>query len=170
MKKLFFASVVASLALTGQAYAGGTGTLTGSGQVSTTQCTWINSNVSVSLSNGVVAAYDCATSATNVIYVGTASQRGTTKTRTMQCAVTATDAGTDTTTCNNSSCTSTPPSDAAGATCDGTFEVTGNTLFSASTNGGSVAAGAVGKTCDPDPAKAGDCASAVLGALTAMAQ
>lgn len=168
MKKILFASIAASLVFVGQAYAAGTGTLPSSGTVSTTQCTWINSNVNATLSTGVVAAYDCNSNANGVIFIGTASQRGTTKDRTIACAVTSSDATADTTTCNNAGCASTPPSSGA-ATCTGSFDATGNTLFTASSDGGSVTAGSVGVTCDSDPATAAACATSVLSAVSAAA-
>lgn len=168
MKKILFASIAASLVFAGQAYAAGTGTLVGSGTVSTTQCTWITSNVNATLSTGVVAAYDCNSNANNTIFIGTASQRGTTKNRTIACAVTASDPVLDTTTCNNPACTSTPPSSGA-ATCTGDYQATGNTLFTASSDGGSVTAGSVGTTCDTDPTTAAACATSVLTAVSAAA-
>ncbi|HZX16304.1 MAG TPA: hypothetical protein VFF22_05505 [Pseudomonas sp.] len=169
MKKILFASLAASLVFVAQAHAAGTGTLPASGTVTNVQCTWITSNVSATLSAGVVAAYDCNSNANNTIFIGTASQRGTTKNRTIACAVTSSDVGADTTTCNNSTCASTVPSSAGGATCTGNFQATGNTLFTASSDGGSVTAGSVGTTCDADPAQAGACANSVLTAVSAAA-
>ena len=169
MKKILFASLAASLVFAVQAHAAGTGTLPASGTVTTTQCTWITSNVSATLSAGVVAAYDCNTNANNIIFIGTASQRGTTKNRTIACAVTSSDPVANSTVCNNAGCASTPPNDPAGATCTGNFQAVGNTLFTASSDGGSVTAGSVGTTCDTDPAQAGACASSVLTAVSAAA-
>lgn len=170
MKKIIITSALAILSLSGAAHADGINYLTGSGSVTTVACTWLSSDVKVSLSNKVVAAFDCETAGTNqTMFVGTTSALGTTKTRTMNCAVSAAGADVNTPpTCNDGSCTATASS--TGGTCTGTFTVTGNTLFSASSSGGTVAAGQLGGSCSPDdlPTCGGDVQTAVTALATAQ--
>lgn len=167
MKKIIITSALAMLSLSGAAHATGINNLIGSGNVTTVQCTWLSSDVKVSLSNKVVAAFDCETAATNqTMFIGTTSALGTTKTRTMSCAVSS--AGADATTaptCNDPTCTATASS--TGGTCTGSFTVTGNTLFSASSSGGTVSSGQLGGSCSPDDLAT--CGTDVQAAVTALA-
>ena len=171
MKKIIITTLLAMFSLSGAVHAAGTGSLTGSGTVSTsaTGCTWLSSDVTVSLSGNVVAAYDCATATTNqTIFIGTTSALGATKSRSESCSVTtAGDEGAGVQpVCNDTSCAATFDG-SGGSVCTGTFDITGNSMFSASSAGGTVSSSQLGASCTTDDLDT--CAADVLSGISALA-
>ena len=174
MKKLLnLAAMSAVLMFASASHAAGSGILTQSGTVTsnaTTGCSWISSDITVGLSAGVAAAYDCATSNSRAIYIGTSSSRGTTKTRTLACAV-AIPGNPDATppvpdVYNNDQCT------AENVTNGDSVTVSGSFMYFASSAGGMVSedtlgGGGAGTNCDGDDMET--CANEILSRIGTIA-
>lgn len=136
MKKLISILIFAGLA-TATGVASAAATLIASGTpIETTACTLLRDRVTVNLSNGVIATYNCDTT-DNMIGVAACHTSGSQKPQTIACASTP-DANGDPV-WNDASCT---------AATD-TFVIQGRRVFTGSSAGGNVAAGNLNSdTCD----------------------
>ncbi|WP_141019776.1 hypothetical protein [Azoarcus sp. DD4] len=132
MKKIISILIFAGLAVaTGAASAAATAITSGT-PIDTTACSLLRDRVTVNLSSGVVAAYNCDTT-DNMIGVAACHTAGSQKPQTIECASTPDAQGNPV--WNDASCPAVATDPPA------TFTIQGRRVFTGSSAGGNVAAG-----------------------------